>query len=80
MPTTFKGISDNYGQLHPQSAQMGAVLPHYGFGHNRKRNQENGFIISLLLEILVRPESKRSRSWCQNRYFQVGLEVGVGVA
>ena len=40
MPTTFKGICDNYGQLHPQFAQAGAVFPYYRFGYTQKGNKK----------------------------------------
>ena len=35
---TFNEISDNHGRLHPQLAQMGAVLPYHLFGYNQKEN------------------------------------------
>ena len=50
MSTTFKGIGDNYGRLHPQLVRMGAVFPYYRFGYNQKGNQENDYIILLFLE------------------------------
>ena len=82
MPTTFKGICDNYGRLHPHFARTGAVLPYYRFGYNQKGNQENGHIILLFLGLNCScwVESKRSRSWSRSRYFQAGVGVGAGVA
>ena len=50
MPTTFKGIGDNYGRLHPQFARAGAVFPYYGFGYTQKGNEENGYIILSFLD------------------------------
>ena len=50
MPTTFKGIGENYGRLHQQFAWMGAVFSYYRFGCNQKGNQENGRIILLFSE------------------------------
>ena len=68
MPTTFKGIGDNYGQLHSQFARTGAVFPYYRFGYYKKGNQENGYIILLFLEFV-----RRSRSG-------VGAGVRVGIS
>ena len=49
IPTRIKGISDNYDRLHPQYARTGHILSYHLFGCNRKGNQENGYIILLLL-------------------------------
>ena len=40
MPTTFKGICDNYGWPLLHFARKGAVLPYYLFWYNQKGNQE----------------------------------------
>ena len=39
VPTTLKGIGDNYGWLHPQVARTGEVFLYYRFGYNQKGNQ-----------------------------------------
>ena len=89
MPTTFKGIGDNYGQLHPQLAQTGAVFLYYLFAYNQKRNQENSYLhhiaifrMELFLSGGVEAESKLEsksifpgRSRGQSRYFQAGVGI-----
>ena len=47
--TTFKGNSDNNGQLHSQSARMDDVLSFNPCGCNQKGNKENGYITLLVL-------------------------------
>ena len=82
MPTTFKGIGDNYGRLYLRFARTGAVLSYYRFGYNQKGNQNNGYIILVFLEwnCYCKAESRWSRSWSRSRYFQAEVGVGAGVA
>ena len=49
LPSSFKGISDNHGQLHLQLARKDAALQYHAFGYNQKGNQENGRIRLLFL-------------------------------
>ena len=78
VPTTSKGIGDNYGRLYPQFARAGAVFLYYWFGYTQKGNQENGYIILPLLDMNY--FFRRSRNWNRSHYFQDGVEVGAGVA
>ena len=52
MPTTFKGIGDNYGRLHPQFAETGAVFPYYRFGNTGDQ------------EVIKREIKKMTTSYC----------------
>ena len=36
----IRRISDNYGQLHPQSARTGAVLLYHPFGYDQNENNK----------------------------------------
>ena len=70
IPSPFKRISENYGQLHPQLVRTGAVVPYHQFGYNQKENQENGYIILFFLNEILHAARNRSR---------VGFVVGVDI-
>ena len=40
IPTTFKGVSDNHGRLHPQLALTGTVFLYDTFGHSQKETEK----------------------------------------
>ena len=49
MTVIFKAISDNHCQLHLQLARKGDVLLHHSFAYNQNGNQENGYVMLLVL-------------------------------
>ena len=51
---TFKIIGDKYGRLYPQLAGTGAVFAvPAGFGYKQTGNEENSYIILLIILLLV---------------------------